>query len=171
MHRSDDGTLVYGPTIVTEREGQPAVPDRTKVGDISTFEADGQLRAFWRGSFDEVETFLAAVDATALNAQPELRDRFFELVSAVAAARAHGMVAGKADLASQRFAQLPCASCDRPEAAEIRLRCGQVSDVSELELSPLGNPAGCCRRRVIGVMGVPDMPPASPPPRRMGRRY
>jgi hypothetical protein len=168
MHRSDDGTIVYGADIVTERP--PTVPDRTKVGDIFTVYEGDRLAAYWRGVADGVDMFLVSIDAAICNNAPGLHDQFLRLVSATATARAHGKLGGK-DLVAERFAQLPCASCDRPEAAEVRLRCGQVSDVSELELSPSGTPAGCCRRRVVGVLGIPNLSPATSSARRVGRRY
>jgi hypothetical protein len=168
MHRSNDGLTVYGPTVVTER--QPAMPDRTKIGDIFTVCEGDRLAAYWRGTSDGVDTFLVSIDAAVCNDAPGLHDQFLQLASAAATARAHGKLGGGKDLAAERFAQLPCAQCDRPEANEVRLRCGQVSDISELELSPSGTPAGCCRRRVVGVLGIPNLSPTVPP-RRVGRRY
>jgi hypothetical protein len=169
VRRSDDGMLVYGATVVTER--QPAVPDRTKIGDIFTRAEGDRLCAYWRGTADTIDTFLVSIDAAVCNDAPGLHDQFLQLVSAAATARAHGKPGGKTDLAAARFAQLPCAQCERPEAAEIRLRCGQVSDMSELDLSPLGPPAGCCRRRTVGNMMLDTPRPPAPPARRMGRRY
>jgi hypothetical protein len=170
MHRSEDGTLFFGPPIVTER--QPTVPDRTKIGDIYTRAEGDRLAAYWRGTADTIDTFLVSIDAAICNDAPGLHDQFLQLVSAAATARAHGKLGGKSDLAAERFAQLPCASCERPEATEIRLRCGQVSDMSELDLSPLGTPAGCCKRKVVGTM-TSDTSSSRPPAaaRRMGRRY
>ena len=170
MHRSEDGTLVFGPPIVTER--QPTVSDRAKIGDIFTRAEGDRLCAYWRGATDTIDTFLASIDATICNNAPGLHDQFLQLVSAAATARVHGKAGGdKVDLAAERFAQLPCAQCERPEAAEIRLRCGQVSDTSELDLSPGGAPAGCCRRRIVGVLGLDAPSPRPPPPARRSRRW
>ena len=72
--------------------------------------------------------------------------------------------------AASRLEGIPCRDCTAPEADDVRFRAGQISDVSELQLSPGGFPVGCCKRVTLAVIGgQPDRPSA--PARRMGRRY
>jgi hypothetical protein len=84
-----------------------------------------------------------------------VRDHFAALVNAVANYYRSKHVAGAIAPVS-RLAGLPCETCTAPEADDIRFRAGQVSDASELELSPGGYPAGCCRRRIVAAFGKSD---------------
>ena len=116
----------------------------------------GVGRAVFRASDEAPDEFLCSVELTAYNSDSQVRDRFAELVNAVADhfRRAHVALAP-----ASRLAGLPCETCTAPEADDIRHRAGQISDASELALSPGGFPIGCCKRRIVGVMsGRPDAP-------------
>jgi hypothetical protein len=53
--------------------------------------------------------------------------------------------------------QLPCWTCTRPEAAEVRYWLGSCSDEDiETQRSPSGWPLGCCHVRVVGVVPGSD---------------
>jgi len=113
----------------------------------------GLGRAVWRSEDGAEEVALCSVDLTAYSNEPSVRERFSELVSAVADYYRRTHVA--APVASiSRLDGLPCATCKAPEADDIRHRAGQISDASELALSPGGYPAGCCRVRAVGVFGT-----------------
>jgi hypothetical protein len=118
----------------------------------------GRGNAFWRASDESADVFLCAVALDVYDSESEVRDRFAELVNAVAAHCRRRLTAEVADPAS-RLAGLPCEKCEAPEADDVRHPAGQVSDVAELELSPGGFPVGCCKRRVVGAFGGrPDTP-------------
>jgi len=124
----------------------------------------GVGRAVWRSEDGAEEVALCSVDLTAYSNEPSVRERFSELLSAVADYYRRTHVA--APVASiSRLDGLPCATCEAPEADDVRHRAGQISDVSELQLSPNGYPVGCCKRRIVGAFGGgPD--PARPAARR-----
>jgi hypothetical protein len=89
---------------------------------------------------------------------PYVCANFAALVNAVAAYRRRTHAVGVVAPVS-RLDGLPCASCEAPEADDVRFRAGQISDASELQLSPNGYPVGCCRRRIVGAFGGrPDTP-------------
>jgi hypothetical protein len=133
----------------------------------------GQGRAVWRSEDGTEEAVLCSVSQIAFENEATVRDRFAELINAVAAHHQRKHAAAPAAPVS-RLAGIPCETCTAPEADDVRHRAGQVSDISELQLSAGGFPVGCCRRRIVAVMGIPDTPPAASMPaaaRRMGRRY
>ena len=114
--------------------------------------------AVWRASDEAPDRFLCSVELTAYDSDAQLRDRFAELVSAVADHCRRKHVAEVVAPASC-LAGLPCETCEAPEADDIRFRAGQISDASELQLSSNGYPVGCCNRRIVGAFGGrPDTP-------------
>ena len=107
--------------------------------------------AVWRASDDAPDVFLCSVELTAYNSDSQIRDRFAELVNAVADYyRKH---AAEVAAPTSRLAGLPCETCEAPEADDVRFRAGQISDAAGLELSPGGFPVGCCKRQIVGVIG------------------
>jgi hypothetical protein len=115
--------------------------------------------AVWRANDEAPDVFLCSVESTAYTGETEVRDRFAALVNAVAdrCRRKHTAdVVGPAAW----IAELPCAKCDSPLAADVLHRARQAASLIELGLSPGGNyPAGCCKTRIVGVMGGrPDTP-------------
>ena len=118
----------------------------------------GAGRAVFRASDEAPDVFLCSVELTAYNSEPQVRDRFAEWVNAMADYCRRKHVIETVALTS-RLAGLPCETCTAPEADDVRFRAGQISDVSELQLSPNGYPIGCCKRRIVGAFGGrPDMP-------------
>jgi hypothetical protein len=118
----------------------------------------GAGRAVWCSEDGAEEVTLCSVDLAAYGSEASVRDRFAALVNAVANYYRGKHVAGAVAPAS-RLAGLPCETCTAPEADDIRHRAGQISDASELALSPGGYPTGCCKRQIVGVMGGrPDAP-------------
>ena len=113
---------------------------------------DGRGTAFWRASDDAPDAFLCGVALDAYDSDSGVRDRFAELVNAVAdhCRRKH---AAEVATPTSRLAGLPCETCKAPEADDVRFHAGQVSDASELALSAGGFPIGCCKRRIVGVIG------------------
>ena len=108
--------------------------------------------AVWRASDDAPDVFLCGVALDAYDSDSGVRDRFAELVNAVAdhCRRKH---AAEVATPTSRLAGLPCETCKAPEADDVRFRAGQISDASELGLSAGGFPVGCCRRQIVGVIG------------------
>ena len=108
--------------------------------------------AVWRASDAAPDVFLCSVDLTSYHGDSQVRDRFAELVNAVADhfRRKH---AAEAVAPASRLEGIPCATCTALEADDVRFRAGQISDVSELGLSAGGFPVGCCRRQIVGVIG------------------
>ena len=51
--------------------------------------------------------------------------------------------------------QLPCWSCDKPQAIDVWLRQCSDNDV-EQQCSPSGLPLCCCRVRIVGVVRASD---------------
>ena len=121
-------------------------------------EADRGVAVF-RASDDAPDEFLCSVELSAYCGESRVRDCFAELVSAVADhfRRTH---AAEVVAPAAWIAELPCAKCDSPLAADVLHRARQAASVLELGLSPGGNyPAGCCKTRIVGVMGGrPDTP-------------
>ena len=108
--------------------------------------------AYWRGVDDATDVFLCSVQLVAYNSESQVRDRFAELVAAVAAHRRREFVAGSAAPAS-RLAGLPCETCKEPEADDVRHHAAQIADASELVLYPGGLPIGCCKVHTAAVVG------------------
>ena len=119
--------------------------------------------AFWRGAADTEATLLCSIKASAV-ADPEVREKFHALAAAVAGHLACGSPVVAASSA-RWYDTLPCATCTQPQADDVRHLCGQVTELSELQLSPSGLPVVCCRVHVAVAMGVPDRPPSAPPRR------
>jgi hypothetical protein len=118
----------------------------------------GAGRAVWRSEDGGAEAVLCSVNLVAYDSEAIVRERFSELVNAVADhyRRKHVVVTV---VPVSRLAGIPCETCKAPEADDVRHRAGQISDVSELELSPGGFPVGCCKRRIVGAFGSqPDWP-------------
>jgi hypothetical protein len=142
-----------------------------RLGDISFVDTADSHGAFWRGAADTEATLLCSVKVTAV-ADPEVRDKFHALAAAVAGHLARGSAAVGAAPSARWYDTLPCMVCESPQAADVRHLCSQVTELSELQLSPSGLPVVCCKVHVVGAMGIPNMPSAAPAPaRRMGRRY
>jgi hypothetical protein len=109
----------------------------------------GRGVAVWRASDETEDVFLCSVALTAYS-EPQVRDRFAELVNAVAdhCRRKHVAEANPAAW----IAELPCASCTSSEAVDVLHRARQVASASELGWT--GNHiTGCCKSRVVGVIG------------------
>jgi hypothetical protein len=109
-------------------------------------------RAVWCSSEGAEEVVLCSVNLVAYESEAAVRDRFGELINAVADHCRRQHVAGAIDPAAW-VDELPCSKCDSPLAADVLHRARQASGVSELDLSPGGFPAGCCKRRVVGAFG------------------
>jgi hypothetical protein len=117
------------------------------------FEAQGNRgTAVWRASDDATDVYLCGVDLQAYE-DAQVRAHFASLVEVVAAYHRRTHVAGTADPGAW-IAELPCIKCDSPLAADVLHRARQSASLIELGLSPGGNyPAGCCKTRVVGVIG------------------
>ena len=127
-------------------------------------------RAVWRSEDGAAEAVLCSVNLVAYDAEPTVRECFAALINAVTDHHRRTHVAVAPVSAASRLEGIPCRDCTAPEADDVRFRAGQISDVSELQLSPGGFPVGCCKRVTLAVIGgQPDRPSA--PARRMGRRY
>jgi hypothetical protein len=125
------------------------------------FEQDARGRgcAIWRSEDGAVEVTLCSVDLAAYDAAALVRERFAELANTVADHHRRMHVAAPVESAASRLAGIPCATCTEPQADDVRFRAGQISDASELQLSPGGFPVGCCKRRIVGAFGGrPDAP-------------
>jgi hypothetical protein len=131
-----------------------------KLGDIFLVTEADSVTAFWRGIADTRHVLLCSMLASAFNEVPLLRDRFMALASEIA-----GQHASAASTPPPWWAELPCMTCESPQAADVRHACAQVQELSQLALSPSGVPLNCCRVKTVGAMGVPDTPPAASPPR------
>jgi hypothetical protein len=141
-----------------------------RLGTIDFVATADSHTAFWRGAADTEATLLCSVKASAV-ADPEVRDKFHALASAVAGHIAYGSTAVAVAPSAPWYADLECMRCTSPQSADVRLACAQVQELAELALSPSGRPLTCCKVHVVGAMGVPDMPPAAPPPRRARRWF
>jgi hypothetical protein len=51
----------------------------------------------------------------------------------------------------QSRAELPCWSCDRPQAADVRHQLRSNADADAGQASPAGLPMGCCRVRTFSI--------------------
>ena len=106
--------------------------------------------AYYRANDEAEDVFVAAIALVTYDSNSDVRDHFAALVTATADCyrRTYAAVAPVS-----RLAGLACETCEAPEAADVRFRAGQISDVSELGLSAGGFPVGCCRRQIVGVIG------------------
>jgi hypothetical protein len=149
MRSAGEMGIVFGPTVVTERRPVSA----GTVGTIHVIEEGGRSCAYWHGIDAAEVTFLAAVESSDY-ASPEVRTQFMALVSSIAAHRERGVVAGKVASAPAApwWASLPCAKCNSPQAADVMHLARQALELAELQVSPSGYPAGCCKIRVLGVI-------------------
>jgi hypothetical protein len=134
---------------------------------VTTADSHG---AFWRGAADTEATLLCSIKASAV-ADPEVRAKFHALAAAVAGHIAYGTTVVAAAPSARWYDSLPCTTCQHPQAADVRHLCGQVTELAELQLTPSGLPIACCKVRAVGAMGIPDMPPAAPRPRRARRWF
>ena len=114
--------------------------------------------AVWRASDNATDQYLCGVDLQAYGDE-KVRERFAELATAAADYYRRTHVAASVDPAAW-VSELPCSDCSSPEAADVLHRARQAASLIELGLSPGGNyPAGCCKTRIVGVMGGrPDTP-------------
>ena len=114
--------------------------------------------AVWRVSDNATDQYLCGVDLQAYGDE-KVRERFAELATAAADYYRRTHVAASVDPAAW-VSELPCSDCSSPEAADVLHRARQAASLIELGLSPGGNyPAGCCKTRIVGVMGGrPDTP-------------
>jgi hypothetical protein len=136
-----------------------------RLGDIFLVTEEDSVTAYWRGVSDTKHVLLCAMSATAFNEEPPLRDRFLALASEIAGHRARSITT-----TPPWWSELPCMSCEAPQAADVRHACAQVTELSQLALSPSGVPLNCCRVKTVGAMGVPaDRPSPAPTPRRSSR--
>jgi hypothetical protein len=115
--------------------------------------------AVWRASDDASDVFLCSVELTAYNSDSQIRDRFAELVNAVADHCRRKHVAEAVDPAAW-ISELPCSDCTLPEAADVLHRARQAASASELGVTGGGYVAGCCKSRIVGVVmsGGSDAP-------------
>ena len=117
-------------------------------------------RAVWCSSEGAEEVVLCSVNLVAYESEAAVRDRFGELINAVADHCRRQQVVGAIDPAAW-IAELPCANCTTPLAADVLHRARQSASISELGV--VGNyVAGCCKSRVVGAFGGrPDAPRAA----------
>ena len=114
--------------------------------------------AYYRANDEAEDVFVAAIALVTYDSNSDVRDHFAALVAATADCyrRTYAAVAPVS-----RLAGLACETCEAPEAADVRFRAGQISDVSELGLSAGGFPVGCCRRQVVAVVSGSAAPRAA----------
>jgi hypothetical protein len=105
--------------------------------------------AYFRANDQAEDVFLAAIALVTYDSNSDVRDHFAGLVAA-AADYYRRTYAAEVVAPASRLAGLPCETCTAPEADDIRFRAGQSSGA--FELSPGGFPAGCCKRRIVGVV-------------------
>jgi hypothetical protein len=108
--------------------------------------------AYFRANDQAEDVFVAAIALVTYDSNSDVRDHFAALVAAAADCYRRTCAAA-AVTPSAWVDELPCSKCDSPLAADVMHRARQASDVSELELSPGGFPAGCCKRRIVGAFG------------------
>jgi hypothetical protein len=108
--------------------------------------------AVWRASDEAPDVFLCSVTLDAYNSEPQVRDRFAALVGAVADHCRRKHVAEAIDPTAW-FDELPCTKCTSPEAADVLHHARQAGSINELRLTGSGYVAGCCKSRVVGVIG------------------
>ena len=109
--------------------------------------------AYFRAHNEGEDVFVAAVARDSYETDAQVRDRFAELVAAVAAYHRCTHVTEAVDPAAW-IAELPCATCTSPQAADVLHRARQAASIIELGLSPAGHPAGCCKTRIVGAFGT-----------------
>ena len=113
--------------------------------------------AYWRASEASPDVFVAAVALDVYEREPAARSRFEELVSAVTTHFRRTLPA-EVGAPTSRLAGWACERCATPQADDLRRLAGQVSDASEIPLSPSGLPLGCCK--VHAVAGFSSRPVA-----------
>jgi hypothetical protein len=121
-------------------------------------------RAVWCSEDGAEEIVLCSVGLAAYESEAAVRDRFAELVNAVADYHRRNHVVEAVDRATQIAEALPyCSKCSEPEAAEILHQARQASDLGELRMSASGlYPLNCCRVKTVGAFGGrPDTPRAA----------
>jgi hypothetical protein len=111
--------------------------------------------AYWRAGEASPDVFVAAVALDVYERVSSVRARFEELVSAVTT---HFRRTLPAEAPTSRLAGWPCETCASAAADDLRHLAGQVSDASEIPLSPSGLPLGCCK--VHAVAGFSSRPAA-----------
>jgi hypothetical protein len=144
-----------------------------RLGDITFADTADCHAAFWRSIAETEATFLCSIKSSALS-DPDVSRKFRELAAAVAGHIAYGTTPIGAAPSARWYDTLPCMTCSQPQADDVRHLCGQVTELSALQLSPSGLPVACCKVHVAGtITGMPDRPSSRPPPptRRMARRY
>jgi len=110
--------------------------------------------AYFRANDEAEDVFIAAIALDACDSESEAQDRFAALVH-VAADFFRRKHTGAVDPTAW-IAELPCAKCDSPLAADVLHRARQSGSILELNLSPGGVPAGCCRRQVLAAFRQSD---------------
>jgi hypothetical protein len=113
-------------------------------------ESSGVGKAVFRPTDDAEDVFCCAVALDAY-ADPQVREHFAVLASAAADYHRRNHAAGAANPTAW-IAELPCANCTSPEAADVLHRARQAANISELGVTGGNYPAGCCKSRVIGVV-------------------
>jgi len=110
--------------------------------------------AYFRANDEAEDIFVAAIALDVYDSESEAQDRFAALVHGAADffRRKH---TGAVDPTAW-IAELPCAKCDSPLAADVLHRARQSGSILELNLSPGGVPAGCCRRQVLAAFRQSD---------------
>ena len=109
--------------------------------------------AYFRAHDEGEDVFVAAVARDAYETDARVRSLFADLVAAVADHCRRMHVAATVDPAAW-IAELPCATCTSPQAADVLHRARQAASIIELGLSPAGHPAGCCKTRIVGAFGT-----------------
>ena len=110
--------------------------------------------AYFRANDEAEDIFVAAIALDVYDSESEAQDRFAALVH-VAADFFRRKHTGAVDPTAW-IAELPCAKCDSPLAADVLHRARQSGSILELNLSPGGVPAGCCRRQVLAAFRQSD---------------
>jgi hypothetical protein len=113
--------------------------------------------AYFRAHDEAEDVFVAAVARDVYETDARVRSLFADLVAAVADHFRRTHVAEAVDPVAW-IAELPCAKCDSPLAADVLHRARQSASIVELNLSPGGVPAGCCRRQVLAAFRQSDSP-------------
>src|SRR6516162_6523819 len=159
------GPCNYARAVRKEREpniagiGSPPAASAAAVGQLASRqsmpvyfvqEASGVGKAVFRPTESAEDVFLCSIDLTAYS-EPRVRDLFTELVTTVADFYRRAHVAEAVDPAAW-VAELPCANCTSPEAADVLHRARQAASISELGVTG-SYVTGCCKSRVVGVIG------------------
>jgi hypothetical protein len=141
--------IIHSRSIFTPRQS-PSVG--SELGTISIIEQDGRSCAYWCGVGDASDVFLCSVDAAIYNAHAKARELLMALAAEAASHREHAVVVGKTTEPLPWWASLPCARCNSVQAQDVLHRARQALELAELQVSPSGYPAGCCKIRVLGVI-------------------